>query len=256
VSCTGICLPALDVDLSAKLGLRPDVQRIPVTEAGCAGGVLGMGLGSALAAAGRNCLVVAVELCTVAFVPDDSSRSNLIACVLFGDGAGAAVLRGTAPATPRSTESSGGPQMRILATGSHLFPDTRHAMGFDVGSHGLKLLLDRSLPALLRAQLRPAIVAFLERHGLTPDDIGLHLVHTGGKRVLQVYEELFGIPDGGLLASHAALSRYGNLSSASIMTVFAEAERLGLRPGPGRKTLAVAFGPGLSAEFLLLDHQA
>ncbi len=240
VSCTGLAIPALDVHLAPRLGLRPDCLRIPISAAGCAGGALGLNL-SATLATDRTVLLLAVELCTLAFVPGETDRANLVAGALFGDGAAALLLR------------PGGPGTRIVAAGSHLFPNTRHAMGFEVGSHGLRIRLDRSLPVMLRRDLRPAVESFLVTHGYQLADVGLHLVHTGGRRVLDVYEEIFELPEDGLRPSREALARYGNLSSASVFTVIHEAERLGMRPPRGKLALAVAFGPGLSAEMLLFE---
>jgi alkylresorcinol/alkylpyrone synthase len=243
VSCTGLAIPALNADLADALGLRPDVLRVPITAAGCAGGALGLGLAARLAAPDRTVLLVAMEMCTLTFVPGDGARANLIAGALFGDGAAAAVLgpRGSGP--------------RIADSASHMFPDTRHAMGFDVGAQGLRIRLDRSLPQMLERGLRPVVEAFLARSGLGLADVGLHLVHTGGRRVLDVYERLFGLGPGALRASREALRRHGNLSSASILGVAAEAERLGLAPRAGGRALMVAFGPGLAAELVLLEWE-
>lgn len=240
VSCTGLAIPALDVHLAPRLGLRPDCLRVPISAAGCAGGALGLNLAAQLAG-DRTVLLLAVELCTLAFVPGETDRANLIAGALFGDGAAALLLQpgGTAP--------------RVLAAGSHLFPDSRHAMGFSIGTPGLRIRLDRSLPVMLQRGLRPTVEAFLAEQGLSTADVGLHLVHTGGRRVLDVYEEIFELPAGSLIASREALARYGNLSSASIFTVMREAARLELRPARGKHTLLVAFGPGLSVEMLLLE---
>lgn len=240
VSCTGFAIPALDVHLAPLLGLRSDCLRIPISTAGCAGGALGLNLASRLAA-DRNVLVLAVELCTLAFVPGETDRAHLIASALFGDGAAALLLQ------------PGGNGPRVIASASHLFPGTRHAMGFGIGTAGLSLRLDRSLPIMLKRSLRPVVEEFLSAQGLTTADVGLHLVHTGGSRVLDVYQEIFELSPDGLRASREALARYGNLSSASIFTVMHEAVRLGLKAPRSGFTLAVAFGPGLSAEMLLLE---
>src|SRR5678809_468522 len=53
VSCTGISIPALDVGLAPRLGLRKDVRRIPITESGCAAGGLALGIAGAFAQAGQ-----------------------------------------------------------------------------------------------------------------------------------------------------------------------------------------------------------
>src|SRR4029079_6104932 len=111
VSCTGIAIPAVDVALAPLLGLRPDVTRIPVTESGCAAGALGLAIAQRFARTGQRVLVLAVALCSLSHVHEDSSRANLIASVLFGDGAAAAVV----------VPEGRGPS--ITACGSHLIPD-------------------------------------------------------------------------------------------------------------------------------------
>lgn len=239
-SCTGVMLPALDVALSNALGLRPDVRRLPITESGCAAGALATGFAADFAARGATVLVVAVELCTLSLVREDRTRTNLVAGVLFGDGAAAAVVapRGTGPA--------------ILAAGSHLFPGTRDVMGFDVGTHGLRLILQRELPFILERGLKPAIDAFLARHGMTAADVGLHLVHPGGRRVLETYADLFTLKADDLRYSWEALRTYGNLSSAAILSVLELAVADRALPRDGKPTFLISFGPGLSAEMLLL----
>lgn len=249
VSCTGISIPALDVALSSQLGLRADVRRVPITESGCAGGALGLGLAAQLAHSGQTVLLTAVELASLTFLEGDRSRTNLIAAVLFGDGAAAAVI-----APDDAEHAPAGPS--ILAVGSHLFPDSAQAMGFDVGTHGLRIVLQRELPAILRRNLRAAVLDFLERHGRAEDDLGLHLVHPGGRRILDTYEGLFALAPEDLRCSRESLRRYGNLSSASILTVLELALQDGVQPADGREALLVAFGPGLSAELALLEWDA
>ena len=245
VSCTGICIPALDVHLSADLGFRPEVLRIPITESGCAAGSLALGIAKDLARCGKSVLIVAVEMCTLSFIRGDVERSNLIASVLFGDGAAAAVV---SPGVAQAKET------QLLASGTHLFPKTEHAMGFDIGSHGLRLVLDRSLPVLLRKHLRAVVDSFLIKHGSSTNQVGLHLVHTGGRRILDIYEQVMGLEEGALLTSRKALSLRGNISSVSIMMVLEQARLDQLHAEAGKQTLGVAFGPGLSVEMFLMER--
>ena len=73
------------------MGFRDDVRRLPVFGLGCAGGVSGLSLAARMAKAepGSKVLLVVIELCTLAFRPDEMSKSNIIATALFGDGAAA-----------------------------------------------------------------------------------------------------------------------------------------------------------------------
>jgi alkylresorcinol/alkylpyrone synthase len=240
VSCTGVMIPALDVELAERLAIPSSVRRIPITEAGCSAGALGISLAAQLAQLGVTTLVVAVELCSLTLCQEDRTRTNLVASVLFGDGAAAAVV---AP-------DASGPEIR--AVGSHLFEKSKTMMGFDVGTHGLRIVLQRELPLVLKQRLRGAIDAFLETHARDADDIGLHLVHPGGRRILETYTELFDLAPEALAHSREALRRYGNLSSASILTVLELALEAGTRPSEGREALVLGIGPGLAAEMMIL----
>ena len=83
VSSTGIATPTLEARCAAALGLRPDVLRVPVFGLGCAGGVSGLGIAQALAAArpGARVLLVVVETCTLAFRADRARKADIIAAV-------------------------------------------------------------------------------------------------------------------------------------------------------------------------------
>ncbi|HTF89928.1 MAG TPA: 3-oxoacyl-[acyl-carrier-protein] synthase III C-terminal domain-containing protein [Planctomycetota bacterium] len=244
VSCTGVTIPALDAELVPMLSMRNDVRRIPITESGCAAGGLALGLAHALARGGERVLVLAVEVCSLTLPCDKRTRTDLVAAALFADGAAAAVVQ------PQATET---PCPRILATGSFLIPGTLATMGFDVGTHGLRIVLQRELPDLLAVKLHEAVDAFLARHGKTRADIGLHLLHPGGRRVLEIWEAGFDLEPGSLVYSRESLTRYGNLSSASVLTVIELALEAGARVAPGKVALAAAVGPGLALEFLLLE---
>lgn len=241
VSCTGIAIPALDVELVPRLGLRADVRRIPVTESGCAAGALALGMAATFAQAGQRVLVVAVELCSLTLCSDDRSRTNLVASVIFGDGAAAAVVL------------PGGRGPRFEALGSHLLADTSDAMGFDVGTHGMRILLRRELPVLLARSLPGVVDGFLNAHGRERSDVGLHLIHPGGRRILDEYARSFDLDDDALRLSREALRRTGNLSSVSILTVVELAMDEGFRLGAGKEALLVGVGPGLSLELALLS---
>jgi alkylresorcinol/alkylpyrone synthase len=243
VSCTGLTIPAPDVALAQELGLRPDVRRIPITEAGCAAGALALGLGGSLCAAGATVLVAAVELCALTLCPGDASRTNLVSAALFGDGAGAALL------------APGGAGPRLSAAGSYLIPGSREAMGFDVGSHGLRILLQKELPELVQRDLGPVIERFLAQHGKVRADVGLFLLHPGGRRILDAYREVLGLSEHDLRFARESLRRYGNLSSVSVLTVLELALAEGFPLPSGASALLMGIGPGLSLELVLLEER-
>ncbi|MBO0685740.1 MAG: type III polyketide synthase [Candidatus Dormibacteraeota bacterium] len=235
VSCTGYLVPSLDVRLAAEIGLRPDVVRLPLTELGCSGGA------AALAAAHRHLaafpedrvLVVAVELASLSFHPGDRSLDNLTASMVFGDGAGAAVL------------AAGRRGLRVVAAESRLLPDSEHVLGFDLRDTGFHVVLDRRLPHLIEPRLGPMVADFRRRHRVPAP--AFYAVHAGGPRIFDAVESALGVGPADLAVSRAAFRDAGNLSSASILFSLAA-----LSEGHSGDGLGIAFGPGVTVELLHL----
>jgi alkylresorcinol/alkylpyrone synthase len=239
VSTTGIATPSLDAVLSGKLGLRPDARRLPIFGLGCAGGVLGLARAADLARAypGMRVLLLVVELCALAFRKNDTSKSNVVATALFGDGAAAAIL------------SSNGEGPVLGPSGEHMFPASLDVMGWDVTESGLKAIFSRDIPALVRREMRQAADAFLGRNGMTRADIDRFTCHPGGVKVLHALEEVFGLEENTLTVEREILSDYGNMSAATLLFVL---ERT-LREGAAGRMLLAAMGPGFTVGFQILD---
>jgi alkylresorcinol/alkylpyrone synthase len=238
-STTGIATPSLDAMLVDRLGLRRDVERLPIFGFGCAAGVLGLARTAALAKVrpGSHWLFLVVELCSLTFRSVDQSKSNVIATALFGDGA-AACLVSVDPAGPA-----------ITGWGEHTFEASLDVMGWDVVDDGLKVVFSRDIPTLIRKEIGAVVAVFLERRGLALSDIAEFCCHPGGAKVLDALEEVFGVQRRGLLHSRNVLRRYGNMSAATILFVLAES----LAAGGGGRRLLTAMGPGFTAGFLLLE---
>ena len=94
---------------------------MPLTESGCAGGVVALARACDYTLArGRPALVVAAELCSLAF-HGGGDDGNLTASLIFGDGAGAAVV-----------EPGPGPGLQVIDVASVLIPGTEHLLGFEL----------------------------------------------------------------------------------------------------------------------------
>lgn len=237
VSTTGIATPSLDALLMERLGLRRDVLRLPIFGLGCAGGVLGLAPAAAMARGGRTVLVVVVELCALTFRRGDSSKSNIIAAALFGDGAAAMLIRG----------DGDGPALG--ASGSHTWPDSLGVMGWHVEDDGLGVLFSRDIPALVRRDLRAATDRFLAGRQLSRSLVDRYVCHPGGAKVIEAIEEALGLDDGQLSDARAVLRGYGNMSAVTVLFVLERQLRGGLR---GR-TLMLALGPGFTVGFQVLE---
>ncbi len=243
VSSTGIMTPSLETRVLPGLGFRTDVERTPVFGLGCAGGVTGLAIASRLASArpGTTVLLVAVELCTLAFRLDRAARVDVIAMSLFGDGAGAAVI-------------SSDPSVPALATfigaTEHLWPETLDIMGWGVDDVGLGVLLSRSLPAFLAQRYRPSFDDALLRLNLDLARVGRVVCHPGGTKVLEAIETALVLPSGTLDHERSVMRDFGNMSSPTVLFVLERAIAAGL---PACSVLA-ALGPGFTASFVALER--
>jgi alkylresorcinol/alkylpyrone synthase len=248
VSCTGFMIPSLDAYLAPEMGMRSNVRRLPVTELGCAAGAAGLALAREFVSTRpeATALLVAVELPTLTFQRRDLSQANLISTILFGDGAAAAVVTGRERSGPR-----------ILDSESFLFPDSLDAMGFDLRDSGFHIILSKEVPQLIRERIGGLVDAFLARHSLTRRDLQAYILHPGGQKLLQFMEEELGVDRSLTRPSWDVLRDFGNLSSASVLFVLHQwlaLQAAGERPRrPGDLGLLAGFGPGFSAEMLLLQ---
>ncbi|WP_282792274.1 type III polyketide synthase [Streptomyces sp. CC224B] len=241
---TGLAVPSLEGLLAHRAGLRPDVQRVPLFGHGCAGGAAGLArLNDYLRAhPGRTAVLLAVELCSLTFRPQDGSMTNLIAGSLFGDGAAAVVAVGGHRAT------ADGPA--LLDSHSRLVPGTEAALGWEIGSFGFRILLSPDIPALVAEHLPPAARALLGAHGLEPRHVGSWICHGGGPKVLTAVEEALGLPPAALDLTRRSLAEHGNLSSVAVLDVLRT--RMSAPPPQGTVGLVAAMGPGFAIELVLL----
>ena len=241
-SCTGYMVPSWDVAVARGLELPATVTRLPITEAGCAGGVVALARAADYLRLhpGSSGLAMAVELCSLAFHAD-ASDGNLTSSLLFGDAAAAVVLD-TDPA------DRGG--LEIVDSLSLLVPSAKEVLGFDLTDSGLYPLLSRDLPELLREPAAQALAMLLKRNGLGGQAPPFLLLHPGGPRILEVLQREFGVDDDALRWSWASLAQSGNTSSAAIFDVIRRFQDDCAAPaGWG---VVMAFGPGISIELLLV----
>ncbi|MGH7904065.1 MAG: type III polyketide synthase, partial [Candidatus Dormibacteraceae bacterium] len=235
VSCTGYLVPSLEARLAGRLGLRPDVIRLPITELGCSGGSAGIAFAHRhLAGWPRHrVLVLAVEVPSLNFQPGDTSLDNMAASLVFGDGAAAAVMTG-----------GRGEGLSVESVASHLVPDSLAVLGYDLRDDGFHVVLDRALARLVRDSLGPVVDGFRKSAGI--ERVDFLAAHGGGPRILEAVEGALGLDPCALAVSRQLFTRIGNVSSASILFALeAMAASLGEEPAEG---LGLGFGPGLSIE--------
>jgi alkylresorcinol/alkylpyrone synthase len=240
---TGLAVPTLEARLATRVGLRPDVKRVPLFGLGCVAGTAGVARmrDYLLAFPDQVSVLLAVELCSLTLQRDDYSIANLVAASLFGDGAAAVVAKGPA-LTPM------GP--RVLATRSRLYPDTEEVMGWNIGSNGFQIKLSTEVANVAEKYLGEDVSIFLKDHGLTPADISTWVCHPGGPKVIEAVERALDLPADALDHSRNSLRDNGNLSSVSVLDVLRA--NMADPPLPGSFGLMMAMGPAFCSELVLL----
>lgn len=242
VSCTGIMIPSLDAYLINLLGLKQDVVRLPVTEMGCVAGVSGMIYAKNFLKAnpGKRAAVVAVESPTATFQLQDFSMANIVSAAIFGDGAACVLLS--------SHTDDEGPE--LVDEQMYHYYDAEGMMGFKATNTGLQMILDVAVPDTIEKHFPDVIHPFLERNGLEIADIDHMIFHPGGKKIISVVETLFADLGKNIDDTKEVLKLYGNMSSATVLYVL---ERImASEPATGETGLMLSFGPGFTAQRILL----
>lgn len=246
-SVTGVSAPSIDAIVAARLGMRPDLKRLPSFGLGCVAGAAGIARVDDYLAGHPDdvALLVSVELCSLTVQRGDDSTANLVASGLFGDGAAAVVIVGDARAA-----ALGLPGQEIVAARSALYPDTGGVLGWDIGGSGFRIVLGAGVPKVIDSNFATDAGGLLAANGLETTDVDVWIAHPGGPKVLDSFSHALDLPEDALEASWRSLAAVGNLSSSAVLHVLADVIADGV--APGAYGLLFALGPGVTAELVLL----
>jgi len=208
--------------------------------AACCGFIYGVNIAHSLIASGQMNKVLVVGAEVLSKILDWSDRAT---CVLFGDGAGAAVLE---PAEPGSgilgtyirTDGALADLLHLPAGGTRQ-PASHETI--EARGHYIKMKGDGVFKYAVRA-MEDAARQVLDDAGLALEDVDILIPHQANIRIIDAVQERLGVPADRVIVN---LDRYGNTSSASIPIALDEAARNG-KMKKGDLVLLVAFGGGLT----------
>jgi 3-oxoacyl-[acyl-carrier-protein] synthase-3 len=236
--------PATACLVQAKLGART-VPAFDLSVA-CSGFIYGLAIANQFIASGtyKRALVIAAE--KLSAITDWSDRST---CVLFGDGAGAAVLgpveKGGILSMSLGANGNEGDLIKLPAGGSRIpaskqsVEDRLHFIkmnGAELFKHAVKIMADAALGAT-------------QALGLTADDIKLVIPHQANIRILNAVAKRMGLSADKIYLN---IEKYGNMSAASSAVALVEAVKEG-RIKRGDKILLDAFGGGLTWGAMVIE---
>jgi 3-oxoacyl-[acyl-carrier-protein] synthase-3 len=212
--------------------------------AGCTGFVYALGVAADMIAmkdgpgSTATALVIGAE--TLSRITDWTDRSS---CVLFGDGAGAVVLRsndaqGGILSTVLGADGSGG-DLLCLPAGGSAKPPTHRTVSERL--HYLKMRGREVFRFAVRA-MPDATQRALEQAELTTADLDLLVPHQANRRILEAASKALDLPPGTVYSN---LERYGNTSAASIPIALCDAVEEGLIQRDD-VVVCVGFGAGLT----------
>lgn len=209
-------------------------------EAGCTGFIYAITIGSQFIESGMYKTVLVIGAETLSRILNWEDRTT---CVLFGDGAGAVVLRPVAndrgiiacylgadgAGSSTLTMPAGGSRMPATSETANKNLHTVHMNGHEVYKFATRIVVD-------------AAKKVLEKASLSISDINLLIPHQANIRILESASKKLGLPMEKIMVN---IDRYGNTSSASIPLALAEALRQG-RIKDGDNIVLVGFGSGLT----------
>ena len=233
-------MPSAACFVQHKLGLPTSAACFDLNAA-CSGFIYALDTACAMVASGRyhKALVIGAE--KLSGIVDWKDRGT---CMLFGDGAGAAVV-GASKAVGVGLL---GTKLGALGEDTHLLyvpaggsRMPASAKTFANGAHFVKMKGKEVFKLAVRV-MEEAARDILEQHGLSANQIGLVIPHQANLRIIEAIAQYLELPVERFFVN---VDRYGNTSAASIPIAMDEARKLG-RIKPGDLTLLVAFGAGLT----------
>lgn len=247
ISTTGLSTPSLDAHLINRLKMKNHIKRTPIWGLGCAGGAAGIAKAYDYLQSypDQKVLVVAIELCSLTFINNDLSKSNMIATSLFADGAVAALLLGEQ--VERRYRDR--PSAKMMGTLSTLYPNSLEMMGWDIQDEGLKVIFSRDIPSFVKRTMKENLLQLLKDHDMKISDIDHYILHPGGAKVLDAYEEAISIDREKTRFSREVIGEFGNMSSATVLFVL---DKFLDHAKPEEYGVLAALGPGFSSELALI----
>jgi alkylresorcinol/alkylpyrone synthase/polyketide synthase Type III len=245
VTSTGLLCPGVTAHLAKAMAFRDDVKRVDVLGMGCNAAMNGLEMLRAWSATHprRIGLMLCVEVCSAAYALN-RSMSTAVVNSLFGDGAGAVVVR----ADPQDDWRRG---PGVIDSESLILTEAIDAMKYELDGTKLSFYLEKDIPWVIGKNVPAPVGRLLARHGLTVPDVDHWIVHSGGKKVIDAIVASLELPETAVRHTRRILRDFGNMSSASVLFSFETLRQEGV-VREGDVGVMIAMGPGTQIETALI----
>lgn len=243
VSCTGFFSPGPAFEIIKALDLPDSTQRFHLGFMGCFAAFPAMKMAKSFCDSDPNAtvMVVCLELCSI-HLQNSDMPDNLVSASVFADGAGGMLIQ----SEPKSDYA-----LQIHDFSTAVAENSQKDMAWTIGDTGFDMVLSSYVPEIIDTNLLDAITPLFQKLEINPEDIRHWAIHPGGRAILDKIENSFNLPKEKIASSRKVLSKYGNMSSATILFVLADL--MEQEKTESDSILAMAFGPGLTIESALLS---
>jgi predicted naringenin-chalcone synthase len=244
VSCTGYDAPYTAQKLLMEKGWQSQTRLLKLGHMGCYASVPALNLAAELLRSQNNerpVSIFSVEFCSLHLAPAAVEADQVVANILFADGAARMDVSRT-----RSRQS-----LALLDHAETLIPDSADCMTWTPGDSHFRMVLSKKVGLKIRAVLRDHVSHFLDQHGLRIQDIDRFAVHPGGPLIIETVQRTLGLDEETVRHSKAILHRYGNMSSSTLPHIWASMQ-VDPQVKAGERIVSLAFGPGLTLMMNLL----
>jgi predicted naringenin-chalcone synthase len=242
-TCTGYLCPGIATYLIERMGMRRTIPVYDLVGSGCGGAIPNIQLADRIVRSDAAEIVacVSVEISTATFEMDND-MGLLVSNAIFADGAAAAIV---------CSASRG---LSLEATASGYYPELREAVRFVHRKGRLQNQLDAQLPKEIRKTVPPFIRSLLAQRNLVPESVRHWALHPGGDRIIGAIQEELNLTEDDLTHTRDILSRYGNMSSPTVLFVLDALMKQGLDHDAW--CMMVAYGAGMSIHGYLMKNSA
>ena len=245
VSCTGMSAPGLDLQIAEAMDMKPEIFRTSVNFMGCYGAVHALKLAKLIcySTPNSNVLIVATEFCSIHF-QKEYTPDSLSSTILFSDGSAAVLISNSIQSEKKLVLSDF--YSKVAYRG-------KKDMAWELSHRGFIITLSSYIPDLIKQDIAALVEEATQHSGLSTKDITHWCIHPGGKKILNAIQKQLHLADDDMRFSKDILSRFGNMSSPTVLFVLKEIlDNLDDAPA---NIFGTAFGPGLTMETFLCTKQ-